>query len=306
MVSEMVDGKNSKGFKPLVRILKELRFYTVLVVVALAFAVGLRVFVVASIIKIPSESMEPAVMAGDKIIVTKLIPGPRIFKDIRQIRIDGKVRTKRFKGIQKVRRNDVLVFNFPYSGRWDRIDMDLNVLYLKRCVALPGDTFLIENGELRVENCSDSIGCIFRQRELSQMSQDDFSSVIWRCFPYDTVHYQWNIKDFGPIYVPTSGATIAVDTLNILLYKNLIEYETDMTLSVRDGLVYLDDDGINNYTFGLNYYFMAGDYLFDSKDSRYWGLLPEDCIIGKAILVWRSTDIHTGKIRWNRFFKKIR
>jgi len=288
------------------KFLNDLLFYTTIVIVSIIFAIVLRVFVVAPIIMIPSESMEPAVMAGDRIIVTKQIPGPRVYKNIRQIKNDGKVQTKRIKGIRKIKRNDVLVFNFPYAGRWDRIDMDLNVLYLKRCVALPGDTFSIENGIYRVNNSPDSIGCTFRQREMSQKSQHDFSSVIWRCFPYDTVHYQWNIKDFGPLFIPTTGATIAIDSLNMMLYKNLIEYETDKTLSVHDGWVYLDEDRINAYTFRLNYYFMAGDYLYDSKDSRYFGLLPEDCIIGKALFVWRSTDVHSGKIRWDRFFKIIR
>ena len=125
---------------------KELLFYTIVVVVSLIFAVCLRVFVVAPIISIPSGSMEPAVLTGDKIIVNKQIPGPRVFRDIRQIRINGKVQTKRFKGIRKVRRNDVLVFNFPYSAGWDKIDMDLNVFYLKRCVALPGDMFSMKMG----------------------------------------------------------------------------------------------------------------------------------------------------------------
>ena len=284
---------------------KELLFYTVVVIISILFAIGLRVFVVAPIIKIPTGSMEPAVLAGDYIIVTKQIPGPRVYKDIRQIKVDGKVQTKRFKGIRKVRRNDILVFNFPYSAGWDKIDIDLNVFYLKRCVALPGDTFSIENGIYRVNNSPDSSGCVFRQRELSEKSKDDFSTEIWRCFPFDSVHYQWNIKDFGPLYVPASGTVIALDTLNVRLYKNLIEYETDKRLSVRDGLVCLDDEVINTYTFKMNYYFMAGDYIFDSRDSRYWGLLPEDCIIGKAILVWRSTNPNTGKIRWDRFLKII-
>jgi signal peptidase I len=275
-------------------------------IVALTFAICVRVFILTSIISIPSGSMEPAVLAGDRIIVNKQIPGPRIYRDIRQIRVNGKVQTKRFKGIRKVRRNDVLVFNFPYSAGWDKIDMDLNVLYLKRCVALPGDTFSIENGIYKVAGCTDSPGCYFRQRALSQKSQDDFSSDIWKCFPFDTVHYPWNIKDFGPLYVPASGATLALDTFNVKLYKNLIEYETDKPLSVRDGAVYLGDDVISSYIFRMNYYFMAGDYIYDSRDSRYWGLLPEDCIIGKAILVWRSTDRYTGQIRWDRFFKVIR
>jgi signal peptidase I len=269
-------------------------------------AVAMRVFLFTSIIKIPSGSMEPAVMTGDYIIANKQIPGPRVFKDLRQFRIDGKVQTKRFKGIRKVRRNDILVFNFPYSGSWDKIDMDLNVYYLKRCVALPGDTFFIENEMYEVKNSPDSLGCIFRQRELSRMSQNDFPEVIWNCYPYNFEHYQWNIKDFGPLYVPASGAMLTIDTTNFLLYKNLIEYETDQTISVREGSVFLDDEMIIDCTFKLNYYFMAGDFIFDSRDSRYWGLLPEDCIIGKASFIWRSKNLSSGKIRWNRFFKKIR
>ena len=137
------------------------------------------------------------------------------------------------------------------------------------------------------------------------MTQLDFSKVIWECFPYDTIHYQWNIKDFGPLFVPASGAILTLDTLNYKFYKNLIEYETDKSLSIRNGLVCLGDEFISNYTFKLNYYFMAGDFIYDSRDSRYWGLLPEDCIIGKAILVWRSTDPNNGKVRWNRTLKRI-
>lgn len=250
--------------------------------------------------------MEPAVLAGDYIIANKQIPGPRVYRDIRQFRINGKVRTKRFKGIRNVGRNDVLVFNFPYAAKWDKIDMDLNTYYLKRCVALPGDTFLIENGIYRVKNCPDSLGCVFRQRKLMQKSQEDFQKGIWKCFPFDTTHYQWNIKDFGPLYVPAAGVTLSLDTLNYSLYKKLIEYETDKKLTTQDGSIYLDDKPINDYTFKMNYYFMAGDLIFDSRDSRYWGLLPEDCIIGKAVVVVWSKDMNSGKIRWSRIFKKIK
>ena len=287
-------------------VFKKLRFYIILFMVAIVFTVGMRVFIFTSIIKIPSDSMSPAVLAGDFIIASKMIPGPRVFRNLQQIRVDGKVQTKRFKGIREVCRNDILVFNFPYTNGWDKLDMDLNVYYLKRCVAIPGDTFSIENGIYKVNNYPDSLGCFFRQEELAQMSRDDFSSIIWNSFPFDTVSYQWNIKDFGPLYVPTVGAVIAIDTLNITLYKSLIEYETDKRLFVRDGLVYLDNKIIKEYTFRLNYYFMAGDNLFDSKDSRYWGLLPEDCIIGKAIIITKSKDPLTDKFRWKRFFKLIK
>ena len=200
----------------------------------------------------------------------------------------------------------MLVFNFPYAVGWDKIDMNLNLYYLKRCVALPGDVFSIENGIYRVQNYPDSLGCFSRQQELAQMAQGDFSGEIWRSFPFDTVYYRWNIQNFGPLYVPTVGATIAIDTLNIRLYQWLIEYETDKRPFVRDGLVYLGDKVLNEYTFRLNYYFMAGDNLFNSQDSRYWGLLPEDCIIGKAAIIVKSIDPQTGKFRWERFLKLIK
>ena len=287
-------------------VLKELRFYTILFITMIVFAVVLRVFIFTSIIKIPSDSMEPAVMTGDFIIANKLIPGPRIFKNIRQIRVDGKVQTKRFNGIRKVNRNDILVFNFPYSAGWDKLDMDLNVYYLKRCVALPDDTFSIENGIYKVNDYSDSLGCFFRQQELAHKSQCDFQDAIWNSFPFDTVHYQWNIKDFGPLYIPAAGAVIAIDTLNVRLYQRLIEYETDRHLFIRDSSVYLGGDMIKEYTFRLNYYFMAGDNIFNSQDSRYWGMLPEDCIIGKAAIITKSVNPLTRKFRWDRFFKKIK
>ena len=288
-----------------IKFLNELKFYTILFLIAIAIAIVMRVFLFTSIIKIPSPSMEPAILAGDFIIANKLIPGPRVFRNLRH-RIDEKIQTKRFKGIRKVRRNDILVFNFPYADKWDKIDMALNVYYLKRCVAQPGDIFIIENGKYTIENYPDSVGYIFRQQELSQMSQHDFSRGVWRSFPFDSVHYQWNIKNFGPLYVPKEGTTIAIDTMNVRLYKNLIEYETNKNLSVRNGIVYIGDAIINNYTFQMNYYFMAGDNIFDSQDSRYWGLLPEDCIIGKAAIVLKSVDQQTGKFRWKRFFKTIK
>jgi signal peptidase I len=73
----------------------------------------------------------------------------------------------------------------------------------------------------------------------------------------------------------------------MMSWSKLIEYETDKPLSMRDGSVYPDDEKIEDY---MNYYFMAGDFIYDSRDSRYWGLLPEDCIIGKAAFVRKSKE----------------
>ena len=118
--------------------------------------------------------------------------------------------------------------------------------------------------------------------------------------------YNWNVKNFGPLYVPRKGDTLQIDSKNIPLYKNLIRYETDKEIKTRNDTVFLDDEPLLSYVFQQNYYFMSGDWARYSNDSRYWGLLPEDHIIGKAAIVWKSKDPKTGKIRWERIFKKIR
>ncbi|MDR0421931.1 MAG: S26 family signal peptidase, partial [Proteiniphilum sp.] len=196
-----------------------------------------------------------------------------------------------------------LIFNFPYSGG-GRLDLDLNFHYAKRCVAIPGDTFYIDNGFYRVKQVADTLGYINNQRILSQRSDHDFLPEIFHCFPHNH-RFNWNIKSFGPVYIPERGVTMQIDTLNILLYRNLIAYETEKQVAVKNGAVMLGDSAIGEYTFGKNYYFMAGDYVFDSQDSRYWGLLPEDHITGKVAFVWNTKDRNTGKKRWNRFLKKI-
>jgi len=90
-----------------------------------------------------------------------------------------------------------------------------------------------------------------------------------------------------------------------LLYGKLIEWEQNATLAWKDSAVRLNDRPVDSYRFLKNYYFMGGDYTEDSRDSRYWGLAPEEYIVGKAWIVWKSVDPHTGKFRWERFLKTI-
>jgi signal peptidase I len=277
-------------WKPL---FKEFFFWLVVVVIAIALAVSMRVFLFASF-KIPTPSMEPAILPGDYIIVNKQIPGPRVYSHFPKVRIDGKVVTKRFQGIRAIRRNDILVFNFPYHAGWDKIDKDLSVNYVKRCVAIPGDTFYIENGIYKVRNCTNILGNREAQLAFSKRKPEDIPPEIFRCFPHDSI-YDWNVKSFGPLYVPKKGDTIRINSTNILLYRNPIRYETGKEIP----------ENLQTYVFQQNYYFMAGDLVSDSRDSRYWGLLPEDHIIGKAVLVWKSVEPETGKIRWKRIFNTM-
>ena len=115
----------------------------------------------------------------------------------------------------------------------------------------------------------------------------------------------WTIDHFGPIYIPVQGDLITLDTINILLYRPLIEYETGKKLVEMKGVYLLNGEVCRQYQFKRNYYFMAGDRGTDSKDSRYWGLLPEDHIVGKVAYIWKSKDSGTDKYRWERFFKRV-
>ena len=93
---------------------------------------------------------------------------------------------------------------------------------------------------------------------------------------------------------------------NCKLYRNVIEWEQKKKLVLKGNSVMLGDSLISEYMFCKNYYFVAGDNRINSQDSRYWGLLPEEFIVGKTTLIWKSVDPNTGKIRWDRLFKKIR
>ncbi|MFW5700283.1 MAG: signal peptidase I [Cyclobacteriaceae bacterium] len=261
-----------------------------------------RLFFIASF-KIPTESMQPTVLAGDFVLINKLTPGPRFITNFFSLGKDKKPKILRMYGLSPIRRNDILTFNFPYSN-WGNLQLNLNLYYLKRCVAILGDTFYIENGINKVKNCNDTLGYFHNQKELSlqtNVSNDD----NWHCFPGKVQHYNWKIKNFGPLYVPRAGDCLTIDTTNYLLYQKLIEYEINKTVSTYNGRVIIGDSTIISYTFRLNYYFVAGDNVFSSYDSRYWGLLPEDHIVGKAVYVWKSVNIQTKKIRWNRIFKKL-
>ncbi|GAB6012837.1 signal peptidase I [Viscerimonas tarda] len=265
---------------------------------AITLAIALRVFVLA-IFSIPSDSMAPAIIPGDHILINKLTPGPRILKNLDLLEKTGHLDIWR-PSVFSIERNDVLVFNFP----WNRTIENLNVYYVKRCVAIPGDTFYIENGIYKVKNLIGALGNYKDQEKLSLMEDSEFTPVIYKCFPHDSI-YSWNIKNFGPIYIPEKEETIKLDTLNVRLYRNIIEYETNKRIKIKDGSVFLKDSIIEVFKFPQNYYFMAGDYIFNSKDSRYWGLLPEDHIVGKAFVIYKSKDLQTDTYRWNRFFKSV-
>ena len=221
--------------------------------------------------------------------------------------MDRKPVIHRLPGLGEVERNNVLVFNFPYSGPWDSICMNWSKFYLKRCVALPGDTFEIKDAHYRVRGVEQELGNVESQGILAQLIHEGVEKergVVMKGFPYGE-DVDWDMKDFGPLYIPKAGERICMNRLNQVLYKNVIEWEQDKKLETKGDSILLDDSLITEYSFKENYYFVAGDKVFNSQDSRYWGLLPEPYIVGVATWIWKSVDPVTNKVRWDRVLKRI-
>ena len=258
-----------------------------------ALFVVMQIFLFSSF-KIPSNSMEPGLIAGDYVLVNKLIPGARLFNVFASLRGE-QVQIVRLPGLREIRRNDVVVFNYPYPNNLDRIEMHMMKYYIKRCLGLPGDSLSIVNGYYRVNGIFEPVGNIEGQELFSVQSNKMLKDAgLYWSFPKDSL-ISWNVKNFGPLDLPRKGDVIDMNRENISIYRKLIEWETGQKLDPR----------IVSYTFQKNYYFVAGDRIEDSQDSRYWGLLPEEFIVGKATFIWRSMNPQTRGVRWDRICSRI-
>jgi signal peptidase I len=120
--------------------------------------------------------------------------------------------------------------------------------------------------------------------------------------------YNWNVDNFGPIIVPKKGWTVKLDSLTTPLYGRAIEVYEHNKVEIKGNDIFINGTKTNTYTFKMNYYWMMGDNRHDSEDSRYWGFVPEDHIVGKALFIWMSWDDDASflhKIRWSRLFRGI-
>jgi len=123
-------------------------------------------------------------------------------------------------------------------------------------------------------------------------------------FPNDG-QYDWTVDNFGPIVIPKKGVTVALTTKTLPLYRRIIKNYEGNDLKVDGEKIYINGKMVTSYTFKMDYYWMMGDNRHNSQDSRYWGFVPEDHVVGKAVFVWLSWDSQQGGLRWDRLFTLV-
>ncbi len=389
--------KKSKSYKAVYEWVNAIIFATV--VASLVHIFFFQMYV------IPSSSMEKSLLVGDYLYVSKVAYGPQMpntpvafpfvhhtvpfSKTKKSFSESVKWPYHRLKGLGRIERNDVVVFNFPagdtvllerqdvsyydvlrqyqqtfgrQAGR-ERLMQEYTVItrpvdkrenYIKRCIGLPGDSIRIEetavyvNGKPQepvagkqfmylVETTSpitqyalDNLGitewsnkgtlyymALTDENAAELEKLDNVASVQkyiarspnFDVFPQDR-RYAWNQDNYGPIWIPQAGTAVALTADNLPLYRRIIEtYEGNDLRVDEEGKIFINGEQTDTYTFRMNYYWMMGDNRHNSADSRFWGFVPEDHIVGKASFIWLSLDPEKSfpaNIRWNRMFTKVK
>lgn len=343
---------------------------------ALIFAVVaatiIRTFLVEAY-TIPTSSMEKTLLVGDFLFVSKFHYGPRVpntplsfpfaHHTMPVINTQSylewiKLPYKRMPGLQNVERNDIVVFNWPQE---DFRPVDKRENYIKRCVAVPGDTIRVVNADLFVNGkkafepknfefqylvqtdgspinpttmmdlditeggrlaqhnglylltlTPENLEKIKKfqivkqvQKKVNAIGETELQRYY---FPPNSDLYKWNVDQYGPLVVPQKGVAVNLSPDNISIYERIITVYEKHTLEVTNGKIFIDGKETNSYTFAMNYYWMMGDNRHNSEDSRFWGFVPEDHIVGKAWIIWLSLDSAKSfidKVRWNRIFSII-
>ena len=242
---------------------------------------GTRAFVADRFV-IKGESMEPTLHTGEGVWVNKLLMGARIYTKF-DFEDSPELHCFRMPGLRKLRVGDVAVFNYPYGRGGDTIAFKINYVYCKRCWGTPGDTVRIVDGRLETETAETVArhpphgGNLFSS--LAQRMQQTPDSVLLRMRMLRAGQFagerdNWTTKDFGPIVVPRKGMTIALDSINWKHYERVIRWETGVTVGE------ITHSNSKNYTFRQDWYFFVGDNVTNSRDSRFFGFVPADFVIG--------------------------
>lgn len=217
--------------------------------------------------KISSNSMEPTIITGNRVFVIKPLFGARLrfphFGNTDQTRL------YRLKGFRDIVPSDIICFNYPHKNE------NLSAIgfgdekYCKRVLGCPGDRIGAVDGHCWNDKYLRPVGVVEEQEKLRWMF-DGFFMITHSFEVLPNAQRNWNLKNWGPLIVPAKDMKIILDDNTRELYRQAIEHETGVTL----------EDSLTEYTFRKNYYFAVGDNAMSSFDSRYWGFIPEDFIVG--------------------------
>ena len=354
---------------------------------SLSFAVVVATLVHTYFIQpytIPTSSLEKSLLVGDFLFVSKFhygartpmtpIAAPMVHDTLPIIKTKSYLAKPslpyfRFPALQKIERNDIVVFNWPadtlfhmYKAADKRYDkpIDKKTNYVKRCTAIPGDKIEIRDGIIFINgkesilperakpqysykvawdgktpvdldyikkelNITDAFGQIAKDTlifsALPQASVDRLKNIPGLTKVERIIHKEtdksifpgtkdWNVDNLGPIYIPEAGKSVELNKETLPFYKKVIgEYEGN-DLKVNGDEIRINGQVATSYTFKQDYYWMMGDNRHNSLDSRYWGFVPADHIVGKPIFIWMSIDgindgIRNWSIRWDRLFTTV-
>ena len=143
---------------------------------------------------------------------------------------------------------------------------------------------------------------------ISELAKNAEKKDMWDefVFPYN-VHYKWNVDNYGTLKIPQKGDSVQLDSTNLCLFERIISIYEGNQLEIKNDSIFINQQYTHTYTFKQNYYFMMGDNRHNSQDSRHWGFVPEDHIIGKATRIVFSKDNLFGEgIRWSRILMGIK
>jgi signal peptidase I len=266
-------------------------------------AIFLKLFFIEAY-RIPTGSMENTLLVGDFLLVNKFVYGattPRNmpFTDIR-------IPYFRLPSLKDPHKGDVVVFDFP--GNRDEFQSAEVVNYIKRLAGEPGDTIQIINKVLKVN------GQEFPDPPNSILDHTTYKTTITdsRIFPKGS---GWNEDNYGPLYVPKKGDVIKLTSANFDMWKMFILREGHTPVLTNENKISIDNVQSVEYKVEKDYYFMMGDNRNNSLDSRFWGFMPKDNVVGEALIIYWSWDPSVpfsdfGKlvstIRWNRIAKLIK
>lgn len=252
-------------------------FITVVIIAILTPVLIMDIFTISG------DSMSPTLRNGERVMVNKLLFGARIYTRFNFK--DPELESFRMPGLRDIRPGDILIFNSPYPDSSGKIHFRINRVLAKRCIGTPGDTVSIKNGFFVNSSIPEEIiGLENAQRWLAR--RPDSVLLADTLIDFHTVMLPggrtWTIRNFGPMLIPAKGNSIVLSDSTAALYGRLIEYETGNcpVKNIAGGCYTIDGSPLTKYTFRSNWFFMAGDNLTNSRDSRYYGPVPEDFIVG--------------------------